>query len=65
MENIDWNVYFKDNNKDYDTKYLRIVLESLLDSSIEDIRKNINNCDVKLTEKQIKEYLNSKPEFCS
>ena len=23
MENIDWNVYFKGDNKDYDTKYLR------------------------------------------
>lgn len=62
MENIDWNVYFKGDNKYYDVKYLRTVLESLLDSSIEDIRKNINNCDVKLTEKQIKEFLNSKLE---
>lgn len=62
MENINWNVYFKGNNKDYDTKYLRIVLESLLDNSIEDIRKNVNNCDIKVTEVQIKEFLNNKLE---
>ena len=62
MENIDWNVYFKGDNKDYDTKYLRTILESLLDNSIEDIRKNVNNCDIKVTEEQIKEYLNNKLE---
>lgn len=62
MENIDWNVYFNGDNKDYNTKYLRTVLESLLDSSIDDIRKNVNNCDVKVTEEQIKEFLNNKLE---
>ena len=62
MKNIDWNVYFKGDNKDYDTKYLRTILESLLDNSIEDIRKNVNNCDIKVTEEQIKEYLNNKLE---
>ncbi len=62
MENIDWNAYFKGDNKDYDTKYLRTILESLLDNSIEDIRKNVNNCDIKVTEEKIKEYLNSKLE---
>ena len=58
MIDVDFNDYFdnSDNNY-YDSKFIIKILEDILDKGIDSINSDIDNCQITVTQKQIREYL--------
>lgn len=61
MIDVDFNDYFNNSdNKYYDSKFIIKILEDILDKGIGDINSDIDNCQITVTQKQIREYLKQK-----
>lgn len=55
---LNFNEYFNDEEDTYyDSRIIRDILESVLNKSMDEIKEEIDNCAVTLSEKEIKEFL--------
>ena len=61
MPYLNFDSYFKNtNNQYYDSKYLITILENILESKIDEIKKKVTNAQIMVSEEQIVEYLGKK-----
>lgn len=61
MTNIDFENYFKTNEDEYyDSKIIITILEDIMRKPINEIRQDVNNQQITVTSRQIKDYLEKK-----